>query len=163
MALPLTAGMTPDEQQALWLKESLNAVKRAGFAMKRAIDGGSMREALRCASELLGELRTSLLTPQKYYELYMAVTQELLHLRMFFEDEVSRGRNVADLYELVQHAGNVLPRLYLLVTVGYVYVKVKGAPCKEVLKDLTVLLSNKILSLVLLVSQAHLKSHKPNP
>ena len=136
MALPLTAGMTPDEQQALWLKESLNAVKRAGFAMKRAIDGGSMREALRCASELLGELRTSLLTPQKYYELYMAVTQELLHLRMFFEDEVSRGRNVADLYELVQHAGNVLPRLYLLVTVGYVYVKVKGAPCKEVLKDL---------------------------
>eukprot|EP00793_Prasinoderma_coloniale_P000638 PRCOL_00003787-RA len=126
----------PDEQQARWLAESLASAKRAGLRMRRAIDEGSLRDALRCANELLGELRTSLLAPQKYYELYVAVTGELLYLRMFFEDEVAKGRGVAGLYELVQHAGNVLPRLYLLVTVGYVYVKSGGAPSKEVLKDL---------------------------
>lgn len=131
-----SAATAPDEQQARWLAESLASAKRAGLRMRRAIDEGSLRDALRCANELLGELRTSLLAPQKYYELYVAVTGELLYLRMFFEDEVAKGRGVAGLYELVQHAGNVLPRLYLLVTVGYVYVKSGGAPSKEVLRDL---------------------------
>jgi len=35
----------------------------------------------------------------------------------------------------VQHAGNILPRLYLLVTVGSSYIKSKEAPAKEILKD----------------------------
>jgi len=30
---------------------------------------------------------------------------------------------VFDLYELVQYAGNIVPRLYLLITVGTVYIK----------------------------------------
>ncbi len=45
---------------------------------------------------------------------------------------------VSQLYELVQHAGNVLPRLYLLLTVGAVYIVSKegairtlqGSMCK---------------------------------
>jgi vacuolar protein sorting-associated protein 35 len=32
--------------------------------------------------------------------------------------EHKRGRRMLELYELVQHAGNVLPRLYLLLTVS---------------------------------------------
>lgn len=32
-------------------------------------DGGNMREALKHASQMLSELRTSKLSPQKYYEL----------------------------------------------------------------------------------------------
>jgi len=34
---------------------------------------------------------------------------------------------MAELYELVQHAGNILPRLYLLVTVASVFLQVKRA------------------------------------
>ena len=34
-----------------------------------------------------------------------------LLLQMFFAEEHSKGRSYVDLYELVQHAGNVLPRL----------------------------------------------------
>lgn len=37
---------------------------------------------------------------------------------------------VSDLYELVQYAGNIIPRLYLLVTVGSVYIKAKQVPTK---------------------------------
>ena len=37
-------------------------------------------------------------------------------------------------YELVQHAGNILPRLYLLITVGSVYIKSKEAPARDILK-----------------------------
>jgi vacuolar protein sorting-associated protein 35 len=33
------------------------------------------------------------------------------YLQSFFGEERSKGRTFAELYELVQHAGNVLPRL----------------------------------------------------
>jgi vacuolar protein sorting-associated protein 35 len=35
----------------------------------------------------------------------------LLSPQGFFADEKSKGRTYRELYELVQHAGNVLPRL----------------------------------------------------
>ena len=37
----------------------------------------NLREALRFSSALLSELRTSLLTPQKYFELYMQAFNQL--------------------------------------------------------------------------------------
>ena len=43
-----------------------------------------MDEALRHSAVLLGELRTSLLGPQKYYELYMAVNNEMRDLEVSF-------------------------------------------------------------------------------
>ena len=43
---------------------------------------------------------------------------------------------MADLYESVQHAGNIIPRLYLLITVGSAYVKTGEAPVKFILRDL---------------------------
>ncbi|CAK8579356.1 unnamed protein product [Lathyrus sativus] len=67
---------------------------------------------------------------------YMRAFDQLRKLEMFFEEETRRGCSIIDLYELVQHAGNILPRLYLLCTVGSVYIKSKEAPAKDVLKDL---------------------------
>lgn len=45
-------------------------------------DEDNLREALRYSAALLGELRTSLLTPQKYFELYMQASDELRHLEV---------------------------------------------------------------------------------
>lgn len=93
-------------------------------------------EALKHASNMLSELRTSLLSPKSYYELYMSVTDQLRHLEMYLLDEFQRGRKMADLYELVQYAGNIIPRLYLLITVGLVYMKTVPGCRKDILKDL---------------------------
>jgi vacuolar protein sorting-associated protein 35 len=42
----------------------------------------------------------------------MRAFDEMRKLEMFFREETRRGScSVVDLYELVQHAGNVLPRL----------------------------------------------------
>ena len=79
-------------------------------------------------------------------------------MQMFFREESKKGRSFADLYELVQHAGNVLPRLcaplrqmsshctghlthascvrYLLCTVGSCYIRSQDSAAREVLKDL---------------------------
>lgn len=66
----------------------------------------------------------------------MAVTDELRHLEVYLLEEFHKGRKVTDLYELVQYAGNILPRLYLLITVGLVYIKTNTALRRDLLKDL---------------------------
>lgn len=119
-------------------------------------------DALKHASNMLGELRTSMLSPKSYYELCilshlkviyadsgpcsdsvlfsfdlpataaavpstcvcdselvwvpdqppdMAISDELHYLEVYLTDEFAKGRKVADLYELVQYAGNIIPRL----------------------------------------------------
>ena len=66
----------------------------------------------------------------------MMVFDELALLESHFIEEQRKGRKMADLYESVQHAGSVIPRLYLLVTVGAAYVKTKEAAVKLILSDL---------------------------
>lgn len=41
----------------------------------------------------------------------MCICDELRHLEMYLIDEFQKGQRVADLYELVQYAGNIVPRL----------------------------------------------------
>ena len=55
----------------------------------------------------------------------MMVFDELGCLEQHFIEEQARGRKMSDLYESVQHAGHIIPRLYLLITVGSAYVKTK--------------------------------------
>ena len=93
------------------LAEARQVVKSQAFYMKRALDQRNLRDGLKHASSMLGELRTSALGPKSYYDLYIAVTDELRHLEAYISAEHKRGRRMLDLYELVQHAGNVLPRL----------------------------------------------------
>mmetsp|Transcript_6795 Transcript_6795/g.19089 ORF Transcript_6795/g.19089 Transcript_6795/m.19089 type:complete len:835 (-) Transcript_6795:174-2678(-) len=133
------AGMSPNPQdeQDKWLGEACQNIKKHAFFMKKSLDNGNLREALKYCAAMLGELRTSLLTPQKYYELYMLASAELLHLEMAFSEAVATGqRTYPELYEMVQHAGNVLPRLYLMCTVGSVYIKSKEGAAKVILTDL---------------------------
>lgn len=124
------------EDQEKLLSEALLVVKAESFKMKRSLDGAKLMDGLKHASTMLCELRTSLLSPKSYYELYMAIADELRHLETFLVDEFQKEHKVSDLYELVQYAGNIIPRLYLLVTVGAVYIKVKQVPTKDILKDL---------------------------
>merc|ERR1719289_237874 len=94
-----------DDQEKL-LDEAINIVKMESFQMKRCLDKNKLMDGLKHASNMLGELRTSLLSPKSYYELYMGVSDELRHLELFLLDEFNKGRKVNDLYELVQYAGN---------------------------------------------------------
>lgn len=65
----------------------------------------------------------------------MQVFQEMQHVYGYFCEKSRHNRKMIDLYESVQHAGNILPRLYLLATVGAAYIKSKEAPARDILKD----------------------------
>ena len=111
--------------RAAWLSQrrqpSLKALERfprcaserppAHARLLHTQDENNLREALKHSAAMLGELRTSLLSPQKYYALYMKTFDELRYLEAFFVEENKRGRSNAELYEIVQHAGNILPRM----------------------------------------------------
>ncbi|KAK4788433.1 hypothetical protein SAY86_019752 [Trapa natans] len=130
----MMAGVAEDEEK--WLTAGIAGLQQNAFYMHRAMDSNNLRDALKYSAQMLSELRTSKLSPHKYYELYMRAFDELRKLEIFFKEETQRGCSVVDLYELVQHAGNILPRLYLLCTVGSVYIKSKEAPARDILKDL---------------------------
>lgn len=46
------------------------------FQMKRCLDKSKLMDALKHASTMLGELRTSLLSPKSYYELCILLQQK---------------------------------------------------------------------------------------
>jgi vacuolar protein sorting-associated protein 35 len=136
MAAPPASSSAVGTDQERLLDEALAVVKEQAFYMKRAIDNDNLREALKHSSNMICELRTSLLSPKQYYDLYSHVFDELQHIASFFEDTGRHGRKMVDLYESVQHAGNILPRLYLLILVGAAYIKSKSISAKEILTDM---------------------------
>ncbi|KPI44650.1 Vacuolar protein sorting-associated protein 35 [Cyphellophora attinorum] len=124
------------EDQGRLLEEALSVVRTQGQQMRRCLENpGKLMDALKCGSTLVSELRTPTLGPKQYYELYMAVFDALRHLSDYLRDS-HPVNHLADLYELVQYAGNIIPRLYLMMTVGTVYMGVEDAPVKEIMKDM---------------------------
>lgn len=65
----------------------------------------------------------------------MAVFDALRYLSVHLRENHPIN-HLADLYELVQYAGNIVPRLYLMITVGTAYMSVEDAPVKELMKDM---------------------------
>src|SRR5689334_17718099 len=143
------------EDQGRLLEEALGVVRQQAQQMRKCLETpGKLMDALkcgyrpllnlilpgrglmqRCRSTLVSELRTPTLGPKQYYELYMAVFDALRHLSEYLRDS-HPVNHLADLYELVQYAGNIIPRLYLMITVGTVYMGVEDAPVKEIMKDM---------------------------
>ncbi|KAF9586197.1 Vacuolar protein sorting-associated protein 35 [Lunasporangiospora selenospora] len=134
----MSSAPTPStEDQAKILDEALGVVKVQSAHMKRCLDNNKLMDGLKHCSTMLSELRTSNLTPKNYYELYMAIFDALRYVSTYLKDAHQGGRNhLADLYELVQYAGNIVPRLYLMVTVGSVYMEMPDAPVREIMKDM---------------------------
>ena len=57
---------------------------------------------------MLGEPRTSALSPKAYYSLCIDATDELPHMESYASRRsIGRGRRMLELHELIQHAGNV--------------------------------------------------------
>ncbi|KAJ2849279.1 retromer complex subunit Vps35 [Coemansia brasiliensis] len=120
------------DEQAKLLDDALQAVKVQAFQMKRCVDNGRLLDGLKHCSTMLNELRTSSLTPKNYYELYLATFDALQYLVNALRTAHLAGQHhLADLYELVQYAGNIVPRLYLMITIGSAYMSLAGPPAQD--------------------------------
>lgn len=120
-------------------RESTASVRLKAQRLRRALDTDRLDDAVRIAADVAAELRSPAaaeLSPKAYYDVYLSVCAELRVLEMHVMESARRGAPVLELYERVQETPLVLPRLYLLVTAGSVYVKSRQTSAKEVLSDL---------------------------
>ena len=125
-----------EEDQEKYLDDALKIVKTQSFQMHKNIENNQLRLCLKETSILLSELKTSLLTPRNYYQLYVSIFDEMLYLEQFFKEEHRRGRKIKDLYESTQQASSIIPRLYMLITVGSVYIESQQVTSMEIIFDL---------------------------
>lgn len=69
----MTPAITGMEEQEKLLEDAIGVVKVQAFQMKHCLDKSKLMDALKHASTMLGELRTSLLSPKSYYELCILI------------------------------------------------------------------------------------------
>src|SRR5260370_39610656 len=102
---------TSAEEESKQLEESLVFIRQQEALMRKCLESkAKLLDAIKHASTLLAELRTSTLSPKQYYELYIAVFDALSYLAAYLKDDHA-NHHLADIYELVQYAGNIVPRL----------------------------------------------------
>lgn len=149
--------LTPQEEQQKWLAEAISAVEQKAAVMTRLMrteEVGSRRtlaQVVSAAAAMLSELRTSMLSPHVYYELYVKVFDEMQNLPGYLRQhvvtasspsvKVGRGRDedavtAEQLYERVQYTGHIIPRLYLLITVGALLLEDARQPALVIAQDL---------------------------
>lgn len=128
---------TPELQLDEHLTKALAFVNSQAVQMRRILESpkGQLLLAIKKASSMLGELRTARLPPRLYYELYNSCFDALSQLQAYLL-EAHEQHHLADVYEIVQYTGSVLPRLYLMITVGTAFMETDDAPIQEVLKDM---------------------------
>lgn len=129
----------PSGDESRLHREAEAGVRLKAQRLRRALDADKLDDAVRIAADVAAELRSSAateLSPKSYYDVYLAVASELRLLEIYISELARRGAPILTLYERVQETPLVLPRLYLLITAGSVYVKSLQAPARDVLRDL---------------------------
>ncbi|KAI0709388.1 vacuolar protein sorting-associated protein 35-domain-containing protein [Earliella scabrosa] len=117
--------------------ESLTTVKIEVQQMKRHLEVDHLIDALKSTSLALDKLRTSSFSLKQYYEICMAVFDTLRDLFNYLYDaQVQNQHHLAYLYELVQHAGNIIRPLYLMMTATSVYMSTPRTPVKDLMQDM---------------------------
>ena len=123
-----------DQEKELDLAEK--TVKRQAYHVYLSIEQNNLRFCLKQSFRMLCELRSETLAPKFYYQLYNSVFLEMKKVENFMKLEISRGRLPEDIYESVQQCRLVIPRLYLTIIAGSLYIENEPKKCKELLNDL---------------------------
>ena len=125
-----------EQDQNKFLENALQNVKNSSIKMKNSIDRNDMRTTLKNASEMISELKTNLLSPKNYYQLFTSIFDELIYLQNYFKEDSKKGRRFKELYEAVQQSISIVPRVYLLITVGKVFIESGQCDKNELIFDM---------------------------
>lgn len=125
----------PPQDSTQLLNGCLAIIKQQLLLMISSLDDKKLLIALKHCSTMVNELRTSNLSPKQYYELYVLV-YDALDLLCAKLGQDRKKPLLPDLYELVQYAGNIVPRLYMMIAVGTTLMESDSAPKLDLLKDM---------------------------
>ena len=128
--------MLSEEDQERYLDKGLKKIKAQTFHIHTSIEKNNLRQCLKETYAMLSELRTNTLTPKNYYHLFTTIFDEMLLVEDFFKEEINRGRKVKDLYDSVQQAKYLIPRLYLMISAGALVMENDPKSTEEIIFDL---------------------------
>ena len=128
--------ISSEEDQEKFLDEALNIVRIQSFHIRKTIENSNLRQCLKETATMLNELKTSNLSPRNYYQLYTTVFDQMQYVEQAFKEEHRRGRRIETLYESVQQASGIIPRIYLTITAGSVYIQSLEVKPKDILNEL---------------------------
>ena len=123
-----------DQEKAVDL--AIKSVERQSYHVLLTIEQNNLRFCLKQAKLMLNELRTNILTPKRYFQLYNVVFEEMKKVEDFMKLEITHGRHPEDIYESVQQCQYVIPRLYLTILAASVYIEKCPDKCRDILNDL---------------------------
>ena len=126
----------PEVDEEITLDICLKNVRRENYFIMLEIERNSLRFILKQTFNLLCELRTNLLSPKNYFVLYTQCVNELIPVQKYMTVEITRGREPWDIYESVQQCRYVIPRLYLMILSGAVYIENSPEKFKEISGEL---------------------------
>ena len=126
--------MVVDQEKEVDL--AIKSVERQSYHVLLTIEQNNLRFCLKQAKLMLNELRTNILTPKRYFQLYNSIFAEMKKIEDFMKLEITHGRHPEDIYESVQQCQYVIPRLYLTILAGSVYTEKNPEKCNEILNDL---------------------------
>ena len=88
-------------------------------------------------SALISLLKFDLLIPSNYYLLYTDICDLLQEtIEMYIRENISKGIKVKYIYESVQQSQYLIPRLYLMIICGSIYLELYPIKYKEIILDL---------------------------
>ena len=123
-----------DQEKTLDLATKI--IKEQSFHLSKAIENNNLRQCLKETAVMLAELKTGSLSPRNYYALFSLILDELYYLESFFKEEHRRGRKMKHLYDSVQQAQNIIPRIYLMITAGRVYIDSNEIKINDIIFEL---------------------------
>lgn len=109
------------------------SIKENSYYMKRSVETDNAKDCLRYANNMLVQLKNDNLSPKDYYMLFQKVFDELSWLQNNF---LTQKKKKSNMYEVVQYANSIIPRLYLMVTVGAFQMGNSETPIIECMKDM---------------------------
>eukprot|EP00002_Diphylleia_rotans_P036214 TRINITY_DN7958_c0_g1_i2.p1 TRINITY_DN7958_c0_g1~~TRINITY_DN7958_c0_g1_i2.p1 ORF type:complete len:763 (-),score=135.17 TRINITY_DN7958_c0_g1_i2:467-2755(-) len=125
-----------DEEDDEWIEMAKHSIKSQGFHLKRALGQGKYMEGMRSCAAMIMNLRAGNISPKRYYDIYMDVCDHLRFLEISLSDSQIFSKFRGEIYEAVQEEPNILPRLYLMITVGSVYMRLKRCAPGPMLLDM---------------------------
>ena len=114
----------------------ISKIKQISELMRLSIEKNNLRQALQCINEILLQLKTDLLNPQLYNQLFIYIFDEILLFQKYIRNDIQKGRNSLSLYTSVQQCTNALPRAYLMIIVGSIILENNLVDKNELFEDL---------------------------
>ena len=86
------------------VEEAKKKIREHAYYMKKALDGESLKEAMKSAQSMISNLRVGNVSPRDYYMLFMLVFDELNMLELAFRDLYRKKKmKFSKIYEKVQY------------------------------------------------------------